>query len=259
MSIFLPIVASLLAAYGGLVLFALLRAQPMIFPAPPASYTEREIGAFALPDGAGGNLPAVWLPHAGARHVLLYCHGNAEDLGSIYSLLEEYRRFGLSVFAFEYPGYGTAEGPPSEAKTLQAAEAAYDYLTDELGVDPARIVLYGRSLGGGPAFHLAATREVGALIVDGTFLSTFRVMTRWKLLPWDVFDNVALAPEVEAPVLLIHGTEDTVVPFWHARALHESLDSPKSYFWVEGAGHNDLLAVAGPAYWEVLERFLRSL
>jgi hypothetical protein len=163
---------------------------------------------------------------------------------------------GFNVLAYDYPGYGESTGDPSEAHTYIAAQAAYDYLTAELRTPPECIFLYGRSLGGGPSVELARLNPVGGLILEGAFTSAFRVKTRWPLLPWDKFENLKKLKELRCPVLVIHGTEDETVPFWHGEVLYHSAPGEKMKLWVEGGGHNDTIKVAGPAYANILVEFI---
>lgn len=245
--------------YAGLMIFAWIMADRMIFPAPPPGYTDEEIGAFKIPLANGGSISALYLPNPDATHTMLYCHGNGEDIGTSPDLWAGLRDLGYNFLVFDYPGYGTSGGTPSEQSCYDAIDAAYRYLIDEKGVPPEQIVLFGRSLGGGPAIDLAAREKVGGVILDGTFVSTFRVMTHIKLVPWDKFDNISKIDRIDCPLLVIHGTLDKTVPFWHGKALYEKAREPKSYLWVEGAGHNNLLDVAGHRYADAIRQFREDL
>ncbi len=244
--------------YFGLMLFALIMADRMIFPAPPPNYTD-DADILKLPMAEGGTISARYYPNPQATHTLLYSHGNGEDIGTSPDLWEGLRDLGYNVLVYDYPGYGTSGGKPSEAASYAAIDAAYAYLTRELSIPPEQIVLFGRSLGGGPAFDLATREPVGGVITDGTFSSTFRVMTRYKLLPWDCFDNLAKVDRIDCPLLIIHGTKDRTVPFHHALDLYQKAVEPKFHLWVEGAGHNNLIEVAGPAYSDAIRAFREQL
>lgn len=260
MSYLWTILGTLAVCYVGLAIFSLLFANKMIFPAPPSSYTEDTFPSLIkLPLPEGGEVCALHLPNEEAKYTLLYHHGNAEDLGHIYPHLQELQKRGWAVFAYDYPGYGLSEGKPSEWGSLAAAKCAYSYLRTLLDVPSENIVLYGRSLGGGPAVHLASQEKVAGLILDGTFTSTYRVITKIKLLPWDTFDNIKHTPSIDEPLLSIHGTADLTVPFWHGVRLFEAAAGKKEKLWVEGAGHNDLLDIAGQDYWDAIEAFKQSL
>jgi abhydrolase domain-containing protein 17 len=118
-------------------------------------------------------------------------------------------------------------------------------------------VVHGRSVGAGPALELAARRTVGGVIVESSFVSAFRVLTRIPLLPFDRFPNLRNMREVRAPVLVIHGVRDEVIPVSHGRRLFAAAPEPKLELWVEAAGHNDLVHTAGAAYWQALREMAR--
>jgi fermentation-respiration switch protein FrsA (DUF1100 family) len=165
------------------------------------------------------------------------------------------RDAGFSVFAAEYPGYGVSGGHPSESSLYAAARAAREYLRGVLNISAERTVIYGRSLGGGPAVQMATEEAVGGLILQSSFTSVYRVVTRRRMLPFDYFENARKLPQVSSPVLVLHGENDEVIPFAHARDLFAVANEPKRFFSVPGAGHNDFLTVAGPRYWEALREF----
>ena len=246
--------AAVVAAYCGLLVMAWLVADTMIFPAPPPSYADAPDQP-KLPSPDGNKITAVFLPNPGASHVLLFGHGNKQDLGLAEERLRQFRENGWAVFAYDYPGYGTSTGSPSEAGCYAALASAYAFLTTSKGFAPEKIVLYGLSLGAGPAVDLASREPVGGLITEGAFLSAFRVVTHWRLLPWDRFNNFPKMRRVRAPLLSIHATEDHTVPFRHGLILHAAHPGPKEHLWVGGAGHNNILETDPAGYWDAVERF----
>jgi len=182
----------------------------------------------------------------------LYSHANAEDLGSIYPWCKFLcKTLKVNLFAYDYVGYGMAydDGPPSEENCYADIEAAYDYLRNVLNVPSQNIVLYGRSLGSGPSCHLACgTAEskdgaVGGMILHAPFLSVYRIVVDPGCTVYgDRFPNVDYAPMMASPVLLVHGTEDQIVPFRHSEQLYKAL--PPSCrakpLYIEGMGHNNV-------------------
>ena len=250
--------AAVLAAYFGLVVMTLLLADSMLFPVPPPSYTDAA-NQPKLPASDGNKITAVFLPNPQASHVLLFNHGNKQDLGLAEQRLQLYRENGWAVFAYDYPGYGTSTGKPSEAGCYAALASAYAYLTTIKGYSPDKIVLYGLSLGGGPAIDLASREPVGGLILEGAFMSVFRVITTWRVLPWDRFLNIEKIRNVRAPLLSIHATNDQTVPFKHGKALFAAHPGPKTHLWVDGAGHNNILEADAAGYWDAMEQFRLSL
>lgn len=236
--------------------YAYVVADSIIFPAPPASYPIND-SIRLLSDARGEEIATIFLQaEAPDAPLLLYSHGNAEDLGSIRYLLEHFRKKGFSVLAYDYPGYGQSSGQPSEAGSYAAAEAVFHYAVESLGYPSASIRLYGRSLGSGPATYLAERYPAAGLVLESAFTSTFRVLTGVRLLPFDRFDNLARLPRVDCPLLIIHGREDEVIPFAHAERNARAVGPGAHTLWIDQAGHNDLIDVAGPAFWEPTLRFL---
>lgn len=248
------IAITLLFAYGILAVIALLFSDGMIFPNKPSSYTDNQ-RIIKIPIDNRKTISGIYLPHKRSQYTLLYSHGNYEDIGELYPTLESFQKFGFSVFAYDYPGYGTSDGRATEKGAYASINAAYEYLVDKLKIKPEKIIALGRSVGGGPAVDLASRKPLGGLILESTFVSAFRVMTKYPLLPWDKFSNISKINSVQCPILFIHGTEDEVVSFWHGKALMEKANKPKLYLWVEGAGHNDLIVFAGKTYWDTLDKF----
>ena len=255
----LSVALALLALYAAFSLLLWLAADRLIFqPQAPGYADSPEV--LRLPTAAGDTVAALWLRNPGARFTILHAHGNAEDVGDVRPLLERLRREGFSVLVFDYPGYGTSTGRPTEAGAYAAADAAYAHATRELGIPPERLVLHGRSLGGAVMADLAARVPAAALVLESTFTSAARV-ARMRWLPFDRFATHRKLPRVRAPVLVIHGTRDEVIPFAHGQALLALAPTPKDSLWIEGAGHNDLPSVAGERYgaaWRHLARRLGS-
>ncbi len=117
----------------------------------------------------------------------------------------------------------------------------------------------GRSVGCGAAIHLAARRPVAGLVAEAPFLSAFRVLTRVRLLPWDKFNNAGDIAKVRVPVLIIHGRNDQIVPFWHGERLYQLANEPKMFLPIDGAGHNDIVLLAGTKYLNALRGFAAKL
>jgi len=242
------------AAYGFFFLYFYLFADRMVFQPHPTSY--RDDGRFLKIAGTDGvRVAALYLPNPQARYTLLFSHGNAEDLGDNLEFLEGLQRAGFAVLAWDYRGYGASQGAPSEKTLYTDEQAVYDYLVGELKTPPERIVVFGRSLGSVAAVDLAARRPVAGLILEAGLTSGQRVLLPFPVFPFDRFRNLEKMGQVRCPVLIIHGTEDEVIPFRHGEALFRAAQEPKRNWWVEGAGHNDLAYSAGPEYWRKLQEF----
>ena len=238
--------------------FAIFFADRIIFPCPKPSYVDSE-KIFKLTLENGQTISACHLKNPKAKYTILLSHGNGEDIGEMSPWTEPLKARGFSVFTYDYPGYGTSLGKPSEKHCYMSIDTAYKYLTETCDVAPQNIILYGRSLGSGPSTELAQRNKVGGIIYEGAFTSIFRVPMRIKLLPWDTFDNLSKINQIEAPVLFIHGSKDSTVPIWHGQKLFEYAKHPKSTLWVKGAGHNDIIEVAGEKYFASILAFAKKL
>jgi abhydrolase domain-containing protein 17 len=244
--------------YVVVFLFAFFYGDKIIFQPQRATY--RDSGQIIkLRSGKEALISAVHLENPEARYTILYHHGNAEDIGLLLPILKEIRDYGFAVLAYDYRGYGTSSGSPSEASAYQDADAAYQYLTQQLRIPPAQIIALGRSLGGAVAVDLASRQPLGGLIIESSFLSAYRVMTQLPLFPLDKFRSAAKLKKINCPVLVIHGTADEVIPFRHGQTLFRLAPEPKQHYWVVGAGHNNLFEVANIQYAITLRKFAALL
>lgn len=244
--------------YVGLLAFGFFLSDRYIFLPRPSSYKDTP-EFLKLTTEDGNKITALYLANSSAKFTLLISHGNSEDLGDDADWHQDLRKAGFNVFAYDYEGYGTSEGRPSEARTYQDESAAYSYLVTALKILPNRIIIFGKSVGSGPAVHIAAREPVAGLIVQSGFTSALRVMTRVSIVPFDKFPNYKDIPNVHCPVLIIHGTVDSVINFRHGKELFELANEPKSHLWVEGANHNDVEDVAGDGYVKAIQAFAASL
>jgi fermentation-respiration switch protein FrsA (DUF1100 family) len=248
----------LVGNYLALFCYAFFFTEKTIFQPPVTSYKDTE-QILKIPSPDGTQIAAIYLRNPHARYTLLYSHGNAEDLGQLRPMLLKLQEMGYSVLAYDYHGYGTTPGTPTEANAYRDEEAAYDYLIKQRGVVANRIVAMGHSLGCAMAIDLASRRPLGGIIVESAFVSADRIVTGIPLLPFDKFQNLAKISHVRCPVLVMHGKQDRVVPFWHGERLFAAANEPKRSVWIEGAGHNDLFEVAGPRYAQALQEFVAQL
>lgn len=254
----LKLLGALAVLYVIVAIGAHFVSKGMIFPHPPLKYAKGpDYVEFKAADGT--TLVGRHWVSPNSKYTLLYLHGNYEDLGSLAEYLPDFVAAGYSVFAFDYRGYGLSEGAASESNVYADAKTAYEYVRSTLGVPPERIVLFGYSLGGGPAIELARQEPIAGLVLQGTFVSTYRVMTRVPLFPWDKFRNLAKVSKLTCPIMVIHGTADATVPFWHGEAIYQAITARKTKLFVEGGGHGGLAKFVGPLYWQELRRFTDSL
>lgn len=176
---------------------------------------------------------------------IIFAHGNGELIDDWPAPMQALRRAGVHVLLVEFPGYGHADGRPSRGALREAFAAAFDRLAEHPGVDPARIVAMGRSLGAGAATDLALDRPVRALVLLSTFTSAADMAWKhFRVPPFavrDRFDNRAALTSYEGPVLLLHGRTDDIIPYTHAEHL-AGLREGLRVIPLDCA-HNDCLAV----------------
>lgn len=233
--------------YLALLLYGWLGSERQIFVPQTPSYRDGD-RVLKIEVERGERIAALWLTNATARYTVLYSHGNAEDIGLLRFDYADLARNGFNVLGYDYRGYGRSDGTPSERNAYRDIDAAYRYLINHLGIAPSNIILFGRSVGAGPSVDLAAREPVGGLVIQSGFTSAFRVMTRVKIAPFDRFDNLAKIPRVKCPILIFHGTADEVIPFSHGEALRDAARTSVEFVPVPGAGHNDLVDVAGSSF-----------
>ncbi|MEH2088144.1 alpha/beta hydrolase [Nostoc sp.] len=248
------LVKSLIFIYLFFAAFVYFRADSMIFLSQPSSYQD-DPTILKLRSGKDTNISATYLLNTQAKYTILYSHGNSEDLGDIKQILEKLHAWGFSVFAFDYRGYGTSQGKPTESHAYEDINSAYNYLTQNLKIPPERIIVLGRSVGGGSAVNLAMQKPVAGLIIESSFISAFQVIVPFRILPFDKFPNLEKIKKVKCPILVIHGKADNIIPFAHGEKLFKAAISPKLSLWVEEANHNDLFSIAEEKYRQTLQEF----
>jgi fermentation-respiration switch protein FrsA (DUF1100 family) len=196
--------------------------------------------------------------------VLLFFHGNAGNLSDRAGLaIELARRANAEVFIVGYRGYGRSEGRPDEEGLYLDARAAWRHLTQDGGVDPKRIVLFGKSLGGAVAVDLASRVPAAGLIVESSFTSVpDMARAHYPFVPRFIIrtrmDSLAKIQSVACPKLFIHSRADEVVPYRLGRRLFEAASEPKLFCEVVGAGHNETAIVGGDVYFEAIGDFVAS-
>jgi len=245
-----------LAQYGILLILGFFFIDGIMFSPQPPAYTWQtsfitNIGSQEKP------LAAYWQPATNATVTILHSHGNAEEINDLADIFDALVQTNINLLAYDYPGYGLSAGKPTEQGCYQAAETAYRFLTREKGISPETIIVLGRSIGSGPACYLAEKYPVKGLILESGFLSAPRVVTRYRLIPVDPFPNANRIPRIACPKLIIHGTKDPVIPFWHGQKLYEISSGEKVFYPIQGGGHNDLqLRMGYDIYADLIHKFV---
>lgn len=263
-----------LAAIGGAayVLFAALvyvMQERMLFlpgiPGRAIEVTPLELGLeyedvnFETDDGVA--LHGWYVSAPAPRGTVLFFHGNAGNVSHRLDSIAIFHALGLDVFIIDYRGYGQSQGEASEDGTYRDAEAAWRYLTADRRIDPGRIVIFGRSLGGAVAARLATAVEPAAVIIESSFTSAADVASRlYPFLPvrfllrleYPVADNLERS---SSPVLIVHSRGDEIIPFGMGRALYDAAPQPKAFLELEG-DHNTAFLIDRDHYLRGLRMFL---
>ncbi|MAR10654.1 MAG: alpha/beta hydrolase [Blastopirellula sp.] len=194
----------------------------------------------------GTRLHGWCLEHDQPQGYLLYCHGNGDHVAHLAEYLEHLRReYRVTVFAFDYRGYGQSDGSPHEQGVLADGHAAQQWLAQHAEIPADQILLMGRSLGGGVAVDLASTNGAKGLILERTFTSLPDVAARlywWapvRLLMRNRFSSIDKISSYRGPLLQSHGTADELIPFDIGQQLFAACPSQKkSWIAMPGVGHN---------------------
>jgi fermentation-respiration switch protein FrsA (DUF1100 family) len=260
----------LIVGYALIMVMAMLFESYLIYPTwqiPPGNWNPTEFAyedvMFTSDDGT--SLHGWFFEYSRPQAVVLYCHGNGENVAWMGPNMARLRdTYQISIFAFDFRGYGKSEGRPQEAGVIADGKAARAWLSQRAGVDPQEIVLWGRSLGGAVAVQLAADTPARGMILDRTFSSLTDVAAHHY--PWlpvrrllrDRYDSVAMIGRHKGPLLQSHGTLDQIIPCKFAEKLFAAAESaqPKRLFTMTGVGHND---PEPREYGEVIADFFQNL
>lgn len=234
----------------------------MYFPARELLQTPADYRQLRFEAEDGTRLHGWWVPSQcdRPRGQILMCHGNAGNIGDRVPHAELLCRAGFDVLLFDYRGYGQSSGTPDERGTYADARAARQQLADR---DPERVFYLGESLGGAVALKLALEQPPAGLILQSTFTSVREIgRYHYRLIPTplipDAYPNKRRISRLKAPVLVLHGDRDEIVPLSQGRELFELAPEPKRMHVFHGFGHNDLV-LAGSEYGDVIAGWAKEL
>ena len=265
----MTVAAWILGIYGVYLLFLFVAQRQMMFPRyvlpspSPEGVLPSGVESIWI-DSGYGRVEAWYLPASSEDHLskagpaLIVAHGNGELIDYLADEVAPFRDVGMAVLLVEYPGYGRSEGSPSQKAIGEVFRRAYDLLIQRPEIDPDRIVLLGRSLGGGAVCDLSRTRPSAAMILVSTFTQTRAFAKRYlapPILIRDPFDNLGAVREYPNPLLITHGKYDEVIPYRHGRTLFQA--APSGTFKTYSGGHNDL-RLDTDVCWRDIEAFLRK-
>ena len=268
MNILIKLVFAAFFLYIGYCCFIFLVQRQIMFPRhrlPEFSGAEDEICGLEKIwlNTNSGKVEAWFLPPAAVHDkdgcpAVIFAHGNSELIDFWPEEFKDFAALGIGVMLVEYPGYGRSEGTPSQKSITEAMLSAYDLLVARNDVDPEKIIIFGRSIGGGAACALAAKRSSAALILKSTFTS-IRSMDSKCFVPGflarDPFDNLSVVKSYSKPVLVIHGKYDKTIPYAHGVALYKAAKNGKMITY--DCGHNDC-PPNWKIFWRDIELFLKG-
>jgi fermentation-respiration switch protein FrsA (DUF1100 family) len=260
----------LLILLGFFLIFAYIKyieRKGIYYPTKKIDLTPASLGLkyenvfFKTTDGL--KLNGWFIPAEASRGTLLFCHGNAGNIGHRLDKIILFHNLHLNTFIIDYRGYGRSEGGPSENGIYLDAEAAYNYLVNKRNIKPEQIILYGESLGCGVIIDLAARKRVGALIAEGAFSRGKDMAKRiYPFLPSFLFSNsfdcLTKIKKIAAPKLFMHSRDDEVVPYSLARRLYNAADEPKYFAELRG-DHNNAFLDSQEIYISSISSFIERL
>ena len=214
------------------------------------------------------HLHSWWLPKTKNRlGTLLYLHGAGLNIGFHVTQVHWLRKLGFDVLMAEYRGYGLSEGDfPTERSFYEDAEAALNYLVDDLGIATNEIFVYGHSLGGAIAIDLASKHpELAGIIVQNTFTSMSAMVARSVYARWfpvqailhQRFESIQKVRQLQIPMLFIHSTGDPLIPVYMSKTLYKAARGPKDLILYKANVHHNALGVfKEPKYVARLQQFV---
>lgn len=211
----------------------------------------------------GWFIPAQSSTTDSAPLTLLFLHGRTGNLSDSLDKIHLFHDMGLDVFAIDYHGYGASGGAPAESALAGDAVAAYFYLTDKRNVKRERLYIFGEDLGAAVAINLVARVAPAGLITEGANASILaKVEDDWPLIPWQYllrnqFDSISKISDVRVPVLILHSSDDEVVPFGDARRLYVLAHEPKELVEIHGS-HRDAFVKSFDTYYDKIDQFVHG-
>ena len=268
-SMLISIVAVLFTAYWGLGLILYFRQPAFLYgPVREISCTPDELGldfeevAFKSDDGL--KLGGWFIPADDSELTVLFCHGNGGNMMHRLDSINIFYNLGLNCFIFDYRGYGSSQGKPSEEGTYLDVKAAYKWLTEEKKTSPDNIIIFGRSLGASIAAQLASNAQARALIIESAFTSYVDIGRKfYPYMPvrWFArfsYKTIDYVKSVHCPVMIIHSRNDEVIPFEFGLELYEAANEPKEFVEISG-GHNDGFLISSQIYNRAWKKWLKFM
>ena len=264
-SILLTLLAGYLLLCGMVFIF---QSRLVYFPDKHIPFTPAEIGLsyddirFKTADNL--ELNGWYIFNDNPVGTLLFCHGNAGNIGHRLASIKIFHDLGLNVFIFDYRGYGKSEGSMSESGSYLDAQAAWDYLILTRHIPAGQIVLFGRSLGSAVAAELGRRVSAAGIILESSFRSAPDLGQQiYPFLPVKLLSRIKYPTsdylqQISIPKLIIHSRNDEIIPYSHGEYIYSHAPAPKAFLEISG-GHNDGFMVSRAVYEKGLRQFLSGL
>lgn len=230
-------------------------------PLPPHCADAREIW---VESSLGDQVHGLYWPAPPGRPTILFFHGNAQSVYEWAFIREDFESVSSGLFLIDYPGYGKSTGKPSEASLYAAGEATWEWLV-AAGVAPSDIIVFGKSLGGGVATEVSRGKSPGGLVLESTFKSIPSVakillpmLPSKALFKKERYESIEKMKDIHCPVLIIHGSMDSLIPVDEGQALFKAANSPKELYIVSGGDHNNVSLMAGREYGDRINKWLEE-
>lgn len=256
---------------AGCVQSLLYHPDRILYDTPARAGLKYEQVVFPSRDGTrlvGWFIPATaYADSKNARGTVIHYHGNAQNLSAHWQFVEWLPRRGFNVFVFDYRGYGASDGSPEPQGVFEDSDSALNYLRSRKDIDPGKLLVFGQSLGGANAIAVVGSGNrtgVKAIAIEAAFVSYSSIASD-KLSGAGVLMDDTYSPDryvaklAPLPFLLLHGTNDPVIPYAHAEKLFAKANEPKRLITVNGGGHTEALSSRfGTTYRDIVVEFFDS-
>jgi fermentation-respiration switch protein FrsA (DUF1100 family) len=210
-------------------------------------------------------ISALYKKNPEAKYIVIFSHGNASNITRLDFIYNFFNRANVSYIAYDYPGYGKSPGMPSEQGLYASLETVYNYVKDNLGYSQEQIIFHGISLGGAVTVDVASRFQARACIIESSFTSShamgkkmFPRLQLQRFVPLR-FNSIGKIAKIKYPILITHGTEDEVIPFFMGEELFAAASEPKYFYPIKGAQHTTNIEKGGAEYLEIYSRFVNNL
>ncbi|MCD4831125.1 MAG: alpha/beta hydrolase [Anaerohalosphaeraceae bacterium] len=259
------IITIILLSYVGLgIALCLLQGRFTYQPAKDVPYNPGDIGLefenvqLQTPDEIA--LSGWFIPADKAELTILFCHGNGGNISHRLDSIKIFNELGLSCLIFDYRGYGNSGGKTTEEGTYIDAQTAYNWLGNTKKIEPENIIIFGRSLGGAVAAHLASKNEKAGLIIESAFTSFADISQKYypympvRLFVRYKYKTIEYIKDIDCPILVLHSKKDRLVSFKFGAKLYDAAKEPKKFIEIFG-GHNDGFLYSGQIYTQGLKEW----